>query len=148
MHRLITVFIALMIASPGASAADDIDPQELADQWTAAYNAHNPAELAELYEENAIMMLHGNLVLRGRQAIHDYWVDDFREGNPLTTLTVTHKVQGADMMLVHGDYHVVDRNDGILLGRGRFAHIWLRDGNGQWLLDRDLWNEPFQPYFE
>ncbi|MGV3593392.1 MAG: YybH family protein [Gammaproteobacteria bacterium] len=148
MHKLITVFIALSIASLGANAADEIDPQELADQWTAAYNAHNPAALAELYEENAIMMLHGDLVLRGRDAIHDYWVDDFREGNPLTTLTVTHTVQGVEMMLVHGDYHVVDRNDGILLGRGRFAHIWLRDGNGEWLLDRDLWNEPFQPYFE
>lgn len=148
MHKLITVFIALSIASLSASAADDINPQELANQWTAAYNAHNPAALAELYEENAIMMLHGDLVLRGRQAIHDYWVDDFREGNPLTTLTVTHTVQGVDMMLVHGDYHVVDRNDGVMLGRGRFAHIWLRDGNGEWLLDRDLWNEPFQPYFE
>ena len=92
------------------------------------------------------MMLHGSLTLRGRQAIREYWVDDFREGNPLTTLSVTHTIKGIDMMLVHGNYQVIDRNDGTLLGQGRYAHIWLQHANGNWVLDRDLWNEPFEPY--
>lgn len=148
MRNSIFVFVAILLAPVYATAAEAVAPQELADRWTQAYNAHNPAALAELYDENAVVMLHGNLLLRGRQAIHDYWVDDFREGNPITTLSVTHTVAGASMMLVHGDYHVIDRNDGVLLGKGRFAHIWLRDGNGEWLLDRDMWNEPFEPYSE
>lgn len=139
--------LLLAFAVPQAwAASSNVDPQELADDWTQAYNAHDPAGLSGLYEEDAIMMLHGSLTLRGREAIREYWVDDFREGNPITTLTVTHTINGIDMMLVHGNYQVIDRNDGTLLGQGRYAHIWLKDQDGNWLLDRDLWNEPFEPY--
>jgi uncharacterized protein (TIGR02246 family) len=136
------LLLATLLSPLAATAAEELTPQDLADQWTQAYNAHNPAGLAELYDENAVLMLHGALTLRGRQAIHDYWVDDFREGNPITTLTVTQVVEGADMMLVHGNYQVIERNDGTLLGQGRYAHIWLLNSDGTWMLDRDLWVEP------
>ena len=141
MIRIIMLLSTLLLPL-AAAAAGDTAPQDLADRWTQAYNAHNPSALAELYDENAILMLHGSLTLRGRQKIHDYWVDDFRDGNPITTLSVTNVVEGADMMLVHGNYQVIERNDGTLLGQGRYAHIWLRDADGNWLLDRDLWVEP------
>jgi ketosteroid isomerase-like protein len=145
MNKIVSLLI-LVLGCNLTLAADNPDPQELADSWSLAYNAHDPAGLSELYDTNAIMMLHGSLTLRGRQAIHDYWVEDFREGNPITTLAVTHSVEGIDMMLVHGNYQVIERNDGTLLGQGRYAHIWLRDTNGNWMLDRDMWNEPFEPY--
>lgn len=142
------LLLAALLAPLAANAAEDVTPQDLADRWTEAYNAHNPAGLADLYDPNAVMMLHGALTLRGRQAIHDYWVEDFREGNPITTLTVSNVVEGVDMMLVHGNYQVIERNDGTLLGQGRYAHIWLLDADGNWMLDRDLWNEPVQAYAE
>jgi hypothetical protein len=37
---------------------------------------------------------------------------------------VTHVLQGVDMVLVNGNYEVVDRTDGTKVGLGRFAHIW------------------------
>lgn len=137
---LLLFSLAVKAATPG------FDSQELADRWSMAYNEHNPARLSELYDANAVLMLHGNLTLKGRQAIHDYWVQDFRESNPITTLKVSHTIEGQDMILVHGDYQVVDRNDGTLLGQGRYAHIWLQDATGNWVLDRDLWYEPIDPY--
>jgi len=142
MFRKFLCSLLLVLPMAASIAAEAPDPQELADRWTLAYNAHDPAKLSELYEENAIMMLHGSLTLRGRQAIHDYWVDDFRQSNPITTLSVTNTVTGTDMMLAHGNYQVIDRNDGTLLGQGRYAHIWLLDSQGNWLLDRDMWVEP------
>jgi uncharacterized protein (TIGR02246 family) len=132
----------LLVATTVNAAIAGFDSQELANRWTTAYNEHNPAKLAELYDENAVVMLHGSLTLKGRQAIHDYWVEDFRESNPITTLTVTNTIEGSDMVLVHGNYEVIDRNDGTLLGQGRYAHIWLLDEAGNWELDRDLWYEP------
>lgn len=145
------IFCSLTLLLPvtfacAAGSNEDPNPQSLADLWTQAYNTHNPSELSALYDENAVMMLHGSLTLRGRQAIHDYWVDDFAEGNPITTLTVTNVIEGSDMMLVHGNYLVIERNDGTLLGQGRYAHIWLLHADGNWLLDRDLWNEPVNAY--
>jgi uncharacterized protein (TIGR02246 family) len=121
--------------------------QDLADQWVAAYNSHNREALAELYTEDARLMVHGSPTVAGRASIEEFWADDFMEGDPLTLLTVTNSVTGIDMMLVHGDYRVVDRSDGMLLGAGRFAHVWTRDGQ-RWRLDRDLWNQPYETYAE
>src|SRR5690606_20088644 len=135
-----------VLLSLPAQAQERPDTQELADRWTLAYNAHNPAELAGLYAEDAQLMMHGAPTIVGRQAIGDFWVMDFTEENPITTLQVTHAREGVDMVLVHGNYQVINRNDGILQGQGRFAHLWRLEEGGEWLLDRDLWNEPFEAY--
>ena len=124
-----------------------IDTQQLADQWVTAYNRHHREELAELYTEDARLMVHGSPTVAGRDSIEEFWADDFNEGDPLTLLTVTNSVNGTDMMLVHGDYRVVDRSDGALLGEGRFAHVWMLEGQ-QWRLDRDLWNQPYATFEE
>lgn len=129
----------------GSAAQAQVDIQQLADQWVTAYNRHDREALADLYSEDARLMVHGSPTVDGRDAIEEFWADDFTEGDPLTLLTVTNSVTGTDMMLVHGDYRVVDRGDGSLLGEGRFAHVWMHDGD-QWQLDRDLWNQPYEAY--
>jgi uncharacterized protein (TIGR02246 family) len=139
------VFASVVAATAlGAQAQDEI--QGLADQWVEAYNNHDRDALGALYTQDAHLMMHGSTTVVGRDRIEEFWADDFEEGNPLTLLTVTHSVVGSDMMLVHGDYRVVSRDDGAELGGGRFAHIWTRARNDPWLLDRDLWNEPFDPF--
>lgn len=127
------------------SVATAQEVQELANDWTEAYNSANAAALGALYAEDAKLFLHGSPSVSGRDAIQDYWADDMQVDNPLTVLTVTHSVDGFDMKLVHGNYQVLNRNTGVPLGQGRFAHIWTRDGN-EWHLDRDMWSEAFNPY--
>jgi uncharacterized protein (TIGR02246 family) len=129
----------------GSSAVAQDDIQELANRWTAAYNNHDAAALGALYAEDAKLFLHGQPSFVGREAIQDYWATDMQEQNPLTVLTVTNSVDGFDMKLVHGDYQVIDRDSGVPLGAGRFAHIWMLADDGGWLLDRDLWNQPVEP---
>jgi len=129
------------------SAHGQTNVQSLADRWVQAYNSHDRAALAMLYTADARLMVHGGPTISGRPAIREFWADDFEEGNPLTLLTITNSVTGSDMMLVHGDYRVIDREDGGLLGAGRFAHLWKLEGR-EWRLDRDLWNQPFEPYSE
>jgi uncharacterized protein (TIGR02246 family) len=126
-------------------AGAQVDIQQLADQWVSAYNRHDREQLAELYTSDARLMVHGSPTVSGRGAIEEFWADDFLEGDPLTLLTVTNSVTGTDMMLVHGDYRVIDRSDGGLLGEGRFSHVWMLDGR-TWRLDRDLWNQPYEEY--
>jgi uncharacterized protein (TIGR02246 family) len=119
--------------------------QELAARWSSAYNQHDRTTLQALYTENAKLMMHGAPTIAGRAAVGQFWAEDFTESNPLTLLKVTHALQGADMVLVHGNYEVVDRVDGTKVGLGRFAHIWTAAPNGGWLLDRDLWYERSEP---
>lgn len=131
------------------AAAAQGDVQVLADQWAEAYNAHNSDALAGVYTPGAELIVHGSATIAGRAAIADFWAADFEDRSPLTLLTVTSSVQGTDMMLVHGDYDVINRDDGSQLGRGRFAHVWRRtDVNSDWQLDFDLWSEYFDPYVE
>ncbi|MGD8808590.1 MAG: nuclear transport factor 2 family protein [Gammaproteobacteria bacterium] len=134
---------ALSLVSFAASA--QVNVQDLADRWVAAYNRHDRDNLAALYTSDARLMVHGSPTVAGRDSIEAFWAADFQEGDPLTLLTVTNSVTGVDMMLVHGDYRVIDRTDGSLLGAGRFAHVWKLEGR-EWRLDRDLWNQPWEPY--
>jgi ketosteroid isomerase-like protein len=137
--------LAICLTVVVATANAQVNVQELADRWVAAYNVHDRDALAGLYSADARLMVHGSPTVEGRESIEEFWAADFQEGDPLTLLTVTNSVNGVDMMLVHGDYRVIDRQDGSLLGAGRFAHIWKIDGR-DWYLDRDLWNQPWEPY--
>jgi len=122
------------------------DVQALADRWASAYNRHDRAALGAVYTDNARLMMHGTATVAGRADIEEFWAGDFEDRDPLTLLKVTHSVAGTDMTLVHGDYEVINRQDGSRLGGGRFAHLWTRPRGGEWRLDRDLWSEAFEPY--
>jgi uncharacterized protein (TIGR02246 family) len=142
----LSVCFALLSSPAGAQVPQNNEPDnreivKLAAQWTEAYNTNDSARLAALYSADAHLYNHGRARLVGRNAIRDFWAKDFTEGNPLTVLTVTDSIDGVDMRLVHGNYQVLNRKTGVQLGHGRFAHIWLKQANGQWQLDRDVWLE-------
>jgi len=128
-----------------AEASQNDQVQALADRWETAYNKHDGAALQAVYTDGARLMMHGAPTIAGRSAIGAFWAQDFNESNPLTLLKVTHALEGIDMVLVHGNYEVVDRTDGTKVGLGRFAHIWTAAPNGGWQLDRDLWFERSEP---
>jgi uncharacterized protein (TIGR02246 family) len=148
MKRSLTWHAVLcsMLALAAVAAHAQSNVQVLADRWVAAYNTHDRAALGAIYTEDARLMMHGSPTIEGRQPIEEFWAADLEVGNPLTLLSVTHNVVGSDMILVHGDYRVIGRDSGKQLGFGRFAHLWTRDGNSDWRLDRDLWNQPYESF--
>jgi uncharacterized protein (TIGR02246 family) len=137
---------AVAVCFVNLSAFAQSDVQRLADRWTEAYNTHDRAALGALYTEDALVMANGSPTTAGRSNIETFWARDFEDRNPLTLLKVTHSVSGSDMMLVHGDYQVVNRDNGSQMAAGRFSHIWTKSRDGSWKLDRDLWSGPFEPY--
>lgn len=140
---LFRLLLVMGVAIWGCMAQAQDEVQDLANKWVAAYNSFDGDALGGLYTENAHLYVHGSPMLIGRDEIQAFWQDDFEIENPMTLLTVTHSVEGYDMMLVHGNYQVVGRETGELLGSGRFAHIW-HDVGGEWMLDQDLWNQPYE----
>lgn len=115
---------------------------ELVNRWLVAFNTRDRKALGALYTADARLYLHGHPSVSGRKNIEEFWSEDMKVDAPMTVLNVTHTVPGFDMTLVHGNYQVLNRVTGIVLGHGRFAHIWVRNGDGDWQLDRDLWNQP------
>ena len=144
--RLLRMIAAAgFVALTAGVVAGAQEVQELADRWTEAYNSHDEEALGALYSEDAHVYVHGQPSYIGRESIQAFWAADMLVDNPLTVLSVTHAVDGVDMKLVHGDYQVISRDTGVPLGGGRFAHIWLLGPDGEWYLDRDLWNQPYTP---
>ena len=143
MKNLNRILLAAVFAFGCSSVFAQSLAQDLANRWAAAYNSLDQDALAAVYTSEATLYLHGAPMIMGRSGIGDFWAADFLEGNPLTLLTVTNYVEGYDMVLVHGNYQVVDRSTGAVLGFGRFAHIW-HDVDGDWELDQDLWNQPYE----
>jgi uncharacterized protein (TIGR02246 family) len=147
---LIRTALATMLLASTAVIAQAQQPadetiRELAQRWVEAYNKHDRAAIGALYAQDARVMLHGGASVMGRKQIEAFWAEDFTLKNPLTVLTITNSVTGVDMALVHGNYQVIQRETGEVLGSGRFAHIWTQT-DGKWLIDRDLWLERFEPY--
>jgi uncharacterized protein (TIGR02246 family) len=141
-NRLLALILAVTVNE--GSAQESV--QDLADEWTAAYNTHDIAALGALYGEDARLMMNGAPTIVGRKAIEEFWSREFIADSPLMLFAVTHKIFGVDMILVHGDYQVIDRDSGARLGAGRFAHIWMLNEDGEWRLDRDLWKERVEAY--
>lgn len=140
LFKSVAVAVALTVAvAASASAQQRPAVQELANRWTAAYNQGKADDVAALYLPNAELNIHREGRYVGRDKIRSYWSEDMRRSNPITVLTVTDSVVDDEMMLVHGNYQVLNRQTGLPQGAGRFAHIWLRGGNGQWAIDRDFW---------
>lgn len=138
--RILAAAIALAVSAPSmpAAAQEETPVQALADRWTAAYNSADISALADLYADDAELYIHREGRFLGRAAISDYWAVDMSRSNPITVLNVTDSLVDTEMLLVHGNYQVLDRNTGVPLGGGRFAHIWVLDEDG-WQLDRDVW---------
>jgi len=138
---------ALCVASlPFVAVAQDANGPsstigELANAWVSAYNQGDSTALGALYTEGAVLYISGQPRVEGRSNIAQLWARDMGTGSPLTVLTVTDFSEGVDMRLVHGNYQVIDKAFGAVVGSGRFAHIWHRVGD-QWLLDQDLWMDP------
>ena len=146
MTRLKVIGIAAgfsMLALVNGTQAQEV--QELANRWTQTYNEYDSAALAALYHEDAIVFVDGAPSVSGRAAIQDFWADDMLVNSPLTVMTVTHTIDSFAMKVVHGNYEVLNRENGVPLGHGRFAHIWTRQ-NGEWLLASERWNQPLEPF--
>jgi ketosteroid isomerase-like protein len=131
--------LSLAMLLPGGAMAQEPSVTELANRWVEAYNTADAAALGALYSPDAQLYLSSEPRFIGREDIQAVWNEDMGIGAPLTLLTVTDSTQSVDMVLVHGNYQVVDRNSGVELAAGRFAHIWVLQDGGEWLLDRDLW---------
>jgi ketosteroid isomerase-like protein len=124
MKNFVSAVAIVISLSTSTFVSAQSEVQGLADKWSAAYNAFDGEALGNLYTENAHLYEHGSAMRIGRDVIRAYWENDFGIESPMTILSVTHSVLGVDMMLVRGDYQVIDRVTKGTLVEGKFTQIW------------------------
>jgi len=138
--------IALAVFSIELSAADS--PQEMAalqaaDQnWAKAYNAGNADAVANLYDEQAVLLPPGAPGVNGRAAIKSFFVKDTAESQKAGVAVILGPnpaggVSG-NMGWQSGTYAVKDKG-GKVVETGKYLSVSMKK-DGKWLYVRDTWN--------
>ena len=109
--------------------------EQLASQWTTAYNAGDAEGLMALYADDAELSTHPAGSIQGRKAIGGFWKDDFGGGKPSTTLTLTDAYMAGGLAHLEGQYEVADKGT---VTRGHYVQLWMQDGDA-WRIHREMW---------
>jgi uncharacterized protein (TIGR02246 family) len=144
--QLFSIFAAFAIFGNTSSAADSksaVAALHAVDQnWVKAYNAGDVDGVANLYDENAILMPPGSPGAKGRAAIRAFFAKDIpasqKDG---IVFSLNPKPDGGvsgDMGWVSGTYVVKDKS-GKVLDAGKYLSVSQKKG-GKWLYIRDTWN--------
>jgi len=129
-------------AAPQTSAADVVAVRDINKAWFAHYNAHHPDSLAALYADDAILMMPGSPMVKGRDAIKAAYAKDIAGMEKAGYLNN----QGKDMNItVSGEtgwesntYTITDKA-GKQIDAGKYVTVFGRK-DGKWAIVRDIWN--------
>jgi len=106
--------------------------------FSAAVAAGKAADIAALYTADAVALPPNSDVVRGQQAIQNYWQGTIDSGVKEIALTTT-DVEVVGAMAVETGTAIVKDAAGKVLDRGKYLVVW-KQAAGQWKLYRDIWN--------
>jgi uncharacterized protein (TIGR02246 family) len=141
---LCTIAVALFsIASSAADSAKDLAALQAVDQsWAKAYNSGNADAVANLYDEQAVLLPPGSPAVNGRTAIKAFFTKDTAESQKAgVAFTLGPKPAGGvsgDMGWQSGTYAVKDKA-GKVVETGKYLSVSTKK-DGKWLYVRDTWN--------
>ncbi len=146
---LCTIALAVFsIESSAADSAKEMAALQAADQnWARAYNAGNADAVANLYDEQAVLLPPGAPGVNGRAAIKSFFVKDTSESQKAgVAFTLGPKPAGGvsgDMGWQSGTYAVKDKA-GKVVETGKYLSVSMKK-SGKWLYIRDTWNADGAP---
>ena len=144
----IVAFAAFSVESSAADSAKEMAALQAADQsWAKAYNSGNAEAVANLYDEQAVLLPPGAPGVNGRAAIKAFFVKDTAESQKAgITFTLDPKPAGGvagAMGWQSGTYAVKDKA-GKVVETGKYLSVSMKK-NGKWLYVRDTWNADGAP---
>jgi len=150
--RIIPIFL-MLLAFSGCSdsldarqsevSASKIELGQMNRDFAAALNAKDAKAAAAQYTEDAVLIPPGEAIVRGREAIEEYWRGAIELGAVRDVSVETMDAQstgslgyetGSFMLTVNGP-------DGeAVIDRGRYVELLRRDTDGRWLSTHGIWN--------
>ena len=142
---------ALAVCSFESWAADpagEVAALHAVDQvWVKGYNANDVDTVADLYEEDAVLLPPGAAAVKGRAAIRAFFAKDMadsaKEGVKFSLGAKPDGGVSGDMGWVSGTYAVKDKS-GRVVDAGKYLSVSRKKG-GKWLYLRDTWNSDGPP---
>jgi uncharacterized protein (TIGR02246 family) len=145
---MIAATASFSIQSFAADEAKEIAALRAVDQeWAKAYNAGNADAVANLYDEQAVLLPPGAPASKGRAAIRAFFAKETAESQKAGVKFVLDvKPAGGvsgDMGWQSGTYVVKDKA-GSVVDTGKYLSVSVKKG-GKWLYLRDTWNSDGAP---
>lgn len=140
-------------AAPAATAAaantpaDDSAIRDLNATWFRIYNTHDAAALAALYAEDAVLMMPGAAVARGREAIAAAYKKDMdgmaKSGYMNNEGSDSEVGTSGDLAWESNTFNITDKA-GKKIDAGKYVTVFARK-DGKWMIIRDIWNSDSAP---
>jgi ketosteroid isomerase-like protein len=144
----IAAFAVFSVEASAADAAKEVAALQTVDKnWEKSYNGGNADAVANLYDEQAVLLPPGAPAVTGRAAIKAFFAKDIAESQKAGVAFILgpNPSGGAtgDMGWQSGTYVVKDKA-GKVLEAGKYLSVSKRK-DGKWLYVRDTWNADGAP---
>jgi uncharacterized protein (TIGR02246 family) len=116
-------------------------------RFVEAYNRGDVAAVAALYTDDAVLLPPNLEMLRGREAIQQFWAGTRQMGVREAALETVQVEDSGDMACEIGAYTLKIQPEGgqATTDRGKYVVVWKRQGDGSWKLAVDIWNTNSPP---
>jgi ketosteroid isomerase-like protein len=135
--------IAAAIALAACAARDGELPKDVANALETCFNRNDAAGCTELFTDDAEIFPHSAPLIRGREAIHEFFAGQIATEFAFDTESTTQLVRD-QIAIDQGTYRVRDVKRGKDVELGNYLHVWTRD-EGPWKLYRVMYNTEMAP---
>lgn len=107
------------------------------------FKTGDAAALALMYTDSAKLCPNGADIYVGREAIRQFWAEANAGSQLLEMNTQTITVDGTANVIYETGKTVTKSlyKDSVYTFRVKFANVWRKQPNGEFLLDVDIWND-------
>jgi uncharacterized protein (TIGR02246 family) len=129
--------MSLGLMACGQRAVENLPP-EVTRAFEDAFAKDDPAKVSTLFTEDGEILLQDRPAVKGRQEIQQYVADQI---SPMIMFDLTTDVTVAreDLAMETGSYTFRDTRRGADIERGKYVHVWRKQGN-DWKLFRAMYN--------
>jgi len=124
-------------------SASKIELGQMNRDFAAALNAKDAKAAAALYTEDAVLIPPGEPIVRGREAIEEYWRGALESGGVRDVSVETmDALSSGSLGYETGSYVLtVDGPDGeAVIDKGRYIELLRHEPDGQWRSTHGIWN--------
>ena len=151
--RTVLLFVAVfaLTGCPGSEdsmqtevSASKIELGQMNRDFAAALNAKDAKAAAAAYTEDAVLIPPGEPLVRGREAIEEYWRGAIELGGIRDVSVETmDALSSGSLGYETGSFVLtVNGSDGeAVIERGRYIELLRREPDGRWLSTHGIWNE-------
>jgi ketosteroid isomerase-like protein len=139
MKKLVLITSALVLMASPTIAQDKATFQEMADQFSAAFNKGEIGPVVEQYNDNSIVLPPGSQMVKGKSNIEKFWKGAMEGIGNVKVTVVEVKPLGPNAAREIGTITARTKGQSPQDVTGKYVVVWEKVGN-EWKNTSDIWN--------